>query len=147
MTFFFPPPPIPNPEHIRKHWTCTSIELGRMGAGSVLTTPSPPPRASSVGAGQKDGRAELPPYLAAQGEGLILLITLVTVSLDDMDWSVARSEQQSLVGTCAGFLVKCCGAISCISTYVTPAWAPAASLSSLPNQKQSTPCSTSTRII
>lgn len=41
-------------------------------------------------------------------------------------------------GTRAGFVVECCGATPCMSTYVTPAWAPAASLSSLPTQRQST---------
>lgn len=120
--------------------------MGR-GVGSVLTTPSPPHMSSGVGAGQKDGRTEVSPSLAAHGEGRILFTTSLTVSPDDMDWPLARSVCGCLSrGAHMGFVVKCCGATLCRCSYVTPAWPLAASFPSLPSHRQSIRRSPSTRI-
>lgn len=65
-----PRSPTPNPPN-----TSTSTgpawlwSLVRRGVGCVVITLCPPHMASGVGAGQKDGRAEVSPYLAAHGEG------------------------------------------------------------------------------
>lgn len=63
---------------------------------------------SGVEAEQKDGRAEVSPYLAAPGEGLVLFITWVAVSLNDMDWPLALSVRLRLMGNTRWF---CCGVL------------------------------------
>lgn len=53
--------------------------------------PSPSRKSSGVGAGWKEGRTEVSPYLAAHSEGLIFLISMGAASLDNVDWPLAPS--------------------------------------------------------